>query len=170
MMMKVIIFSLKADKGIYAFTIDKEYAEIFRSQRNIDLFNETEISLNKYEYMVFNNKNSHFQLVKDYLDDGDTDIEIVATINETTRLSEYCEQIRQTSEFIERNIDGFMLKKKYLKAIMNVTQNITKRKDNHPTLNINTFKLFYYLFRNTFSEYWLPNSQNLKFLITYDEE
>ena len=168
--MKVIIFSLKVEKTIYAFTINKEYAEIFRSQRNMNLFNESVISLDKFEFMLFNNKNAKYQLVKDYLEDGNNDIEIIATINETSQLSESCEYIRQTTEFIEREIDCFPLKKKYLKPIMKITQNITKRKDNHPTLNVNTFKLFYFLFRNTFSEYELPNSPNLKFLITYDEE
>lgn len=167
--MKVIIFSLKVEKCMYAFTINEEYANIFRNQRNMSLFNENSITMNKYEFMVFSSRMSRFQLCKDYLDDGENDIEIIASIKETSELSETCEYFRRTYETITKNIDSYNIKKKYLKPIIKLTQSIIKSIDNHPTLNINTFTLFYYLFRNTFSEYELPDSKKLNFLISYEE-
>lgn len=158
--MKVYVFSLKNEKDIYAFTATKEYADIFRSQRNMKLFNERILSLDKYEFMIFSNKMSNYQLCKDYLEDDENDIEIIASVKETSELSEACENIRQISYLIENDFKIFPFKKKFLKPIIKITQNITKRKDNHPTLNVNTFSLFYYLFRNTFSEYDIQDSQN----------
>ena len=152
--MKVYVFNLKHEKSIYAFTATKEFAELFRSQRNMKLFNEQVITLDKYEFMIFSNKMSIYKLCKDYLDDGEHDIEIVATVQETYQLSESCDYIRHTISSIEKSIKIFPFKKKYLKPIIKVTESITtKGKDDHPTLNVNTFALFYHLFRNTFSEY-----------------
>lgn len=152
--MKVYVFSLKSENEIYAYTAAKEYAELFRSQRNMKLFNEKVISLDKFEFMIFSNKMSVYQLCKDYLDDGEHDIEIVASVRETYQLSESCDYIRHNVSAIEKSIKDFPFKKKYLKPIIKLTQNITiKGKDEHPTLNVNTFTLFYYLFRNTFYEY-----------------
>lgn len=168
--MKVYVFSLKAEKGIYAFTINNEYADLFRSQRNMNVFDEKVISMDKHEYKAFSYQMQSHQLCKDYLDDGEHDIEIISTIQETTSLSESCEYITQTIEMLEKNVQIYPFKKKYLKIIIKLTQCITKRNDDHPTLNVNTFALFYHLFRNTFSEYELPDSPNLKFLISYDDE
>ena len=167
--MKVFVFSLKAEKCMYAFTINEEYAEIFKKQRNMNLFNVNTITMNKYEFMIFSSRMSKFQLCKDYLDDGEQDIEIIATIKETSDLSEACEYIRKTYELISRNIELYNFNKKYLKPIIKITQSIIKSVDNHPTLNINTFKLFYNLFRNTFSEYESPDSEKINFLISYNK-
>lgn len=167
--MKVFVFCLKSDNSVYAFTATEEFADMFRSQRNMALFKENTLTLDKYEFMIFANKMSKQKLCKDYLDDGEHDIEIMATVHETAQLSESCEYIQRTIECIQKDFSRSSIKKKYLKPIMKITQSITKRIDDHPTLNINTFSLFYYLFRNTFSEYDLPNSPKLNFLISYDE-
>ena len=167
--MKVYAFRLKASKELYAFTATKDFADMFREQRNMSLFKEYILDLDKHEFMICASKLSNHKLCKDYLDDGDNIIEVVATINETTQLSESCEYIQDTVNFIMKDFNRFPFKKKYLKPIIKITQSITKRIDDTPTLNVNTFSLFYYLFRNTFSEYELPNSPNTNFLISYDE-
>lgn len=168
--MKVYVFCLKADSDVYAFTATKEFAELFRSQRNMDLFKESVLTLDKHEFMIFANKLSNNKLCKDYLDDGKNIIEIAATVREATQLSDSCEYIQDTVEFLKKDLSRTPFKKKYLKPIIKITESITKRIDNNPTLNVNTFSLFYYLFRNTFSEYELPDSPVLNFLKSYTEE
>lgn len=152
--MKIFVFSLKNETEIYTYTAAKEYAELFRYQRNMKLFNERTVKMDEYEFMIFANKMSNYQLVKDYLYDGENDIEIVASVKETSQLSESCEYIQFTIESIKKTVRMFPFKKKYLKPILKITQSITtKGIDDNPTLNVNTFVLFYHLFRNTFSEY-----------------
>lgn len=153
-MTKVTIFKLKGSKEIYAFSINKEYIKIFKEQRNMKLFDIINIELDKYELMVFFNKNKSCQLSKDYLNDGETDIEIVSTVHESDSLSESCDFIYNMALNIEEELDEYPLKKKYLNLIKELTETITLCSEKELTsLNINTFKLFYHLFRNTFSEY-----------------
>ena len=152
---KVTIFSLKTEKGVYAYSTVKEYIKMFKMQRNMQLFNVKTIEMSKYEFMSFSNNNKSEMLCKDYLYDGKTDIEVVATVYETSSLSEACTYIYNTACSIEDSIPYYGLKDKYLNAILALTEVITQRtKSNNGalTLNVNTFKLFYHLFRKTFSE------------------
>ena len=125
-MVKVYVFSLKDSKGMYAFTINKEYALMFKEQRNMSLFKEQKISLDKYEFMVFSNRMSKYQIILDVLYDGENDIDIASTIYESDKLSEACEKIRRISENINESVCKYNLSKKYLKVILRLTQIIMK--------------------------------------------
>lgn len=152
--MKVYIFKLKNESNIYAYSINKEYVDIFISQRNMKLFKYQIIDLDKYDFMIFSNKMNNQKLLKDFLYDGENDIEIVATTEESSKLSDSCQYIQDICDFVKHHIHEYNLKNKYLKSILKITDKIILEEENKPVmLNINTFKLFYYLFRNTFSKY-----------------
>lgn len=150
--MKVFMFYIKGEKSPYAYTIDKEYAELFQLQRNMNAMYLKKIHMEKYEFMIFMNNNRDIQLIKDYLFDGENDIEIISTINESSTLSESCDYIMNTSYALEKSLTKLPLKKKYLKTITTLTRELTRCDKNTPTLLVNTFTLFYHLFRNTFSD------------------
>lgn len=151
--MKVYLFILKSTNEMYAYTSCKEYADSFISQRNKDLFVIKKVNLKKYEYMLFTNKNSSKKIIKDYLFDGNDNIEIFSTVNESNSLSESCEYIVTTVSVLEEEFADVGLKKKYLNVITNITDEITGRTDKKNShINVDTFRLFYYLFRDTFEE------------------
>ncbi len=151
-MPKVFMFYKKGEKSPYAYTINTEYYNLFKSQRNMSLIFTKEIHMDKYEFMIFTNKNKSLQLIEDYLYDGENDITIIATVEESAKLSESCEYIFSTADTIERSLKNVPLKKKYLNSILSITQELKRRNKKTPTLCVNTFTLFYYLFRDTFSE------------------
>ena len=89
--MKVYLFYLKEDpRELYAFTLDKEYKNRFMSERNMNLFYMKKEHMEKNICMVFMNKNKSKQIVRDVLNDGKTDYEILCTVEESTKLSESC--------------------------------------------------------------------------------
>ena len=152
---KVYIYILKTEasnKEIYGYTVDKETAKLFETQRNMNLFYKITKQLDKYELMAFMNKNKNAQIIKDYLYDGKGNIEVATTIHESNCLDESCEQIHSTMLFIKDEIENFPFKKKYLNLIKELTDSLIKDDDNIYSLNINTFKMFYYLFKKTFYE------------------
>ena len=152
--MTVTIFSLKNEKGVYAFSINKSHIELFRLQRNMKLFYVRNVKMTKHEYMAFSFDNKNTMLVLDYLYDSesDTNIEMVTTVHESDELSESCHNIHSIASSLEKNIYKYSLKPKYLNIITTLTSIITEPDENTNVLNIDTFKLFYQLFRNTFSE------------------
>lgn len=151
-MTKVTLFKLKNNKELYAYSINKEYIKLFKEQRNMNLFDKYDVEMDKYELMIFTNKYKSYQLVKDYLYDGQNDIEIVASVSETSALTESCDDIYNTACTIDEFSNDYPLKQKYLNIISVLTDSITLCDEKSKSLNINTFKLFYHLFRNTFSE------------------
>ena len=152
---KVYLFFLKDEKELYAYTIVKEYRDIFRNQRNMKLFKESSLKMDKYELSVFENKNYKKKIYQDFLYDGKTDIVIYATTEESNSLSESCMYITNIMNSVKDEVAKYCIKEKYLKSILKLTEKIIL-KDNDKDkgiINVNTFKLFYHLFRNTFSEY-----------------
>ena len=117
----------------------------------MDLFLLEKVELDKHVGMVFMNKNKDKMIHKDILNDGEQDYEIYATVFESTSLSESCEYINSTCQSIRDIIHQYSVKKKYLKSILFLTD-VIKIENKVPTLKINTFKLFYEIFKETFFE------------------
>ena len=152
--MNVTVFSLKNEKGLYAFSINKKYIDLFKLQRNMDLFYIHNVKMDKYEFMAFSNNNNSKMLISDVLYDSETNsnIDIITTVEESDSLTESCTYIHNAAIEIEKSCYSYPLKSKYLNIITNLTSIITQPDVRTKTLNIDTFKLFYHLFRNTFSE------------------
>ena len=152
--MTVTIFSLKDEKGVYAYSINKEYIDLFKIQRNMDLFYIKKVKMSKHEFMIFSNKNRNQLMIRDYLFDGESEcnIEMITTVYESDALTESCTQIHSLATHIENSIFTYPLKDKYLNIITKLTSTITDVDEHDNVLNIDTFKLFYHLFRKTFSK------------------
>lgn len=150
--MKVYMVYIKGNKSPYAYTINKDYINLFIEQRGQDMIYVKPIEMNKYEFMVFSNQNRGLQLGKDYLDDGEHTIEIIASVDESSQLSESCDYIQNTVLTLETSFKKLPLKKKYLNSITKITSEISRRDNNNPTLRVDTISLFYHLFKNTFTE------------------
>jgi hypothetical protein len=150
--MKIYLFYLKEDpRELYAFTLDKEYRDRFMNERNMDLFYMKKERIEKNICMVFMSKNKSKQIIKDVLNDGEKDYVIMCTMEESVKLSESCEYIENTCIAVRDLIHNYSLKKKYLKSIIALTD-VIKNQNSNPTLQINSFKLFYELFKHTFYE------------------
>lgn len=148
--MKVYLYQICYDDALYAYTLNDEYASLFESQRDMSLFKKSVARMDKYEWMMFSNKHKSLMLIMDVLFDGETDIDIACTISESDRLSsssEYIDDTCTTVMTVSRNIP---YNDTLLKSIMNLTRIITSKEDTKSYLRINTFKLFYHLFKFTF--------------------
>lgn len=147
---KVYIYILKKEethKEIYGYTVDKDISKQFESQRNMKLFYRIVKRMDKYNLMIFMNNNKSKQICIDNLYDGKNDYQIAATIDESSALSESCDSILSTIIFINDAMCDYKLKKKYLKAIDEITNFLNNNKYDYA--NIDTLKLFYYLFKET---------------------
>lgn len=152
LMQKVFMFYKRSETSPYAYTINQEYAKLFQMQRNMDVMFMKKIEMNKYEFMIFANKNPSMQLIEDWLYDGENDIKIISSIDESSKLSEMAYYVLSKAESLQDSLSKFPFRKRYLKSIFQITQEIIGTSKDNPTLRVDTFTLFYYLFRDTFSE------------------
>ena len=156
-MPNVYMYILKADpKELYAFTTLKEFSKRFENERNMDLFIRKKKFLDDVEIMPFQYQEQSKMLQKDVLFDGEDDFDILLTSYESATLDECCTYIHSIMDMISTRSHHYPLKSKYLKIIDEITSKITMSQDSSkptlPVLNINTFKLFYYLFSKTLHE------------------
>lgn len=150
-MKKVYLFYIKKTKELYAYTLDKELKNIFLSQRNPNVFKVITEELEDVEYQAFSYKEKSSKLIKDYLYDGEKDYEIVTTVRESDILSDSCSEVQTNLENLRKELQAVPWNKNYLNTIIELTELITYRDKNNPNiLPINTFRLFYHLFKTTF--------------------
>lgn len=150
-----LIYFKEEDKDtsyLYAYTTEKSIKDKFLSERNKSLFkvkklkgddDDPRIKAIMYEYR-------NCKIIPDVLYDGKTNFEIFMTQKESTYLSESCDEIRGDLLEISKILLGILFKTKILNAIQNIIEDVTHSKEKDNTIPINTFKVFYYLFKNTF--------------------
>lgn len=151
--MTVYLFFISYDNSLYAYTIDKEYRDKFKEQRNMDIFTIEKMDIYENEIPIFLSIYQKKQIIKDFLYDGNQDMEIMCTIDESDVLSSYCEYISTLCESIKNQLPHMNLKDKWLELISSVTDDLTSGK----SLQINTFKVFYEKFKFTFIKEELKN-------------
>ena len=86
MKVSIILFILKSNKELYAFSTDKKIVSDFISTRCMNNFIIKEKKLNEEDYDVFCNINNDKVLNTDYLYDGENTIEFPMTTNESYTL------------------------------------------------------------------------------------
>lgn len=149
--MKVRIYYFKGEKEPYAFTINKDFAKKFEEQRCMNQFRKVVHEMDKYEFMALSNNHKSHMLSLDYLNDGEMDYEIICTRAESMALDESCDYIETNYSMLYMQLVSIPWKEKYLNVINELTPSIiVNNAQKIPTLNINTFKLFYHLFGKTF--------------------
>lgn len=154
MQMKVNIIILKENNSIYGFSTNDEYIESFITQRNEKLFIIKRTKMSKKEYEKFENLNYLLKLEEILLYDGNMDFYLIGTIKEEDELSYICDKI---IIYLEKSKYYFskILNDSSLKIIEEATTliNNDKNMNNKQTFaELNTFKIFYNLFKSTFIE------------------
>lgn len=151
---KVYLFILKSEKKLYAYTNNKDYAKRFLSERNKELFLLKIKKVDDDEFIEFSHTNHEKLLGEVPLFDGTPkDIFIVATSEEESNLFISCGEIYKSVELIKKDLDEFPFKKKWKKLVIEACKlSLSVENDNEICCEeyINTFALFYYLFKDTF--------------------
>lgn len=156
--MKLYLYYLKSNpNSLYCWTIDKDLSKLFESQRNMDLFIKDvnkDIDEDDKDFRLFSADNSSTILISDVLYDGENTIYISCSRKEASSLDAYIDNIWTVINDINKLIEfhSFNIKEKYLKSILNLTNNITYGGDQESSgeLRIDTVSLFIKLFKNTF--------------------
>lgn len=152
--MKVNIIIFKKDKSMYGFSTNPKYVDLFITQRNANNFIVKQIKMSKEEYGEFVNLNYLLNLSEILLYDGAHNLYLIGTLREEDKLSYICDKIiiylEKTKYYFSK-----ILNESSLKIIEEATTLINNKKNgNNDYLfaELNTFKLFYNLFKNTFTE------------------
>lgn len=145
-MIKVYLLYLKDNMELYAITDKPEYYRKFIDQRNKKLFKVKKVEMDRDKYSSFIHKNNKYKMCESCLYDGEKDINIIDTIYEEDSLDFITDMIVKRLKRIRENLCE-VLNDKYLKVIIDATTVITRNDD---YIQINTFELFYYLFKYTF--------------------
>lgn len=147
----VYAFYLKKDKKLYAFTINKEYKDSFKKIRNMNKFIYTKLYMDELTLSIFQDKNYLKMLTKVYLSNSNDIKEyhtIIATYDEEYLLEKKSSDISDNLVGIKIYMHRLNLKKEYVNAIKYLTE--INNPNDSTISNINTLKLFYHLFKNTF--------------------
>ena len=148
-MIKAYLIYLNDTKELYAITDDKTKYKLFVAQRNKQLFHIKKVKMTSDEFDNLVYKNKQLLLNDSFLDDGETRMKIVDTIYEEDTLSMVCEVIYNRITRIQKMFENTHLDEKYLKIISEATT-IISGGGNY--IEIDTFALFYYLFKYTFED------------------
>ena len=148
--MKVHLFYLMVDKKgyLYAHTATKKFAEQFMRERDMKRFKYKKVNMEEVEYQAFHKKYITEKLVEDVVNDNKETLKIVATIAESEQLSESCDYIVQTIEYIKQRLIDYHLKDDYFDSILSLCDSLIE--EDGEEIYVDTIKVFTYLFRNTF--------------------
>jgi hypothetical protein len=150
--MKVYLLYLLPKKKLYAFTDNKDYLKRFLSERNSKLFKVKEKRLDKENdgdsIFMMENVSKHLNIVP--LEDKNGDCSIIATNEEDHILSDVCEKMEEVCSSLKVYFTENVPFNDEYKSILDDLTTVTKNINNHPIIQIDTVKLFYYLFKETF--------------------
>ena len=150
--MKYYLLYLLPRKKLYAFTNNKDELNLFLSQRNSSLFivRAQKIRDDDDANINFLIKNKLLQLIKIPLESSDGDCYIIGTQREENVLNGVCERLADTfAAFKFHFTENFLFNDEYTELLDNLTT-ISKNINNHPIMQIDSVKLFYSLFKETF--------------------
>lgn len=150
--MKVHLLYLKKTKLLYGISIQKNVIDRFLSERNHKSFIHKikKISKEKYDKFLKINNNRNRILSEYPLTDNNGSYTIIATAIEDEILSEVCDIINKRMYEIKKNFSTYIhLKEPFNTAIDNLTDCYISD-EQQPIVVIDTVKLFYRLFQDTF--------------------
>ena len=148
--MKLYLLYLK--NQLYGITNNKEYVTQFLSERNPNLFNVITEKMDDDECMKYISNNSSLKLIEILLEDKNGSYSLIGTIKEDEELNYTCEKFVDTcNNFKLHFLDNVPFKKK-VKSLLDDLTTISKVENYHSIIQIDSVKLFYYLFKETFLE------------------
>ena len=157
--MKIYSLYLLSKNKLYAITDNREFMERFLSERNSKLFKVITRKYDKEEGLKLINDNN--QNILNIIPLEDSNDEIVGTIEEDGVINRVCEKMAETCNYLKIHFTENVPFNNEYKAILSDLTTISKDIYYHPIIQIDSIKLFYHLFKETFVE-----NDNLE----YDDE
>lgn len=148
--MKLYLLYMK--NQLYGITDNKDYVTQFLSQRKSNIFTVVTEKMDKEECIKYIQDNSSLKLIEILLEDENSSYTIIGTVKEEDEINCTCEKFSDTcNSFKLHFLPNFPFKKK-IKSFLEDLTTISKMENNHPIIQINSVKLFYHLFKETFTE------------------
>ena len=149
-MMKLYLVYLISNSKLYAITEDHTRLKKFLSERNRNLFKVIPRKLEKDDLRHLDAEYRRLKMIDINLESSDGDFTIVGTIDEESILTHICEKMEsRCNEFKLHFTKNVPFNKEYLELLDSLTT-IVKNINNHPIIQIDSVRLFYYLFKDTF--------------------
>ena len=150
MIMKLYLLYLR--NQLYGISNNKKYVNQFLSERNSNLFSIITKKMDDEDCVKYMSDNSSLKLIEILLEDKNGSYTIIGTIKEEDELNCTCEKFVDTcNNFKLYFLKNVPFKKKYESLLDNLTT-ISKVENYHSIIQIDSVKLFYYLFKETFLE------------------
>lgn len=157
--MKIYLLFLLPKNKLYAITDNKKFLKQFLSERNSNIFNIVTKSYNEESMLELLEEYKLLKLHNIPLEDSNGDYEIIGTLQEDNLLSDVCERFDETCRHLKLHFTKNVPFKNEYKYILDSLTTINKNINNHPIIQIDSVKLFYYLFKETFVD--ISNSNDI---------
>ena len=152
------IYCYYYENRLYAWTTDKKLKKQFELERGLEKFTYKKVELIDEYYRVFANKHNSSMIIAIPLYDGNRWILVLSNAYESDILDSSQSQIYDDILTIRSCYKQYrQYYKESVVKTMNAATQITNHYENKQTnlmdeiLEINTFALFYYLFKDTFT-------------------
>jgi hypothetical protein len=158
--MKIYLLYILPNSKLYAISDNKEFIKRFLTERNPKLFKLVTKKCDKEVGLPFMSTNYKYQLDRIPLEDDNGDCELIGTIEEGSIINLVCEKMAETCTYLKNRLSNNDYFTDEFKSLLNDLTTISKDLNYHPIIQIDSIKLFYHLFKETFIH---------KDEITYDE-
>lgn len=150
--MKVHLFYLRSEENrLYAYTTNDEYARQFIETRNKEAFYYKTEKMDELICKAFMNKHKTLQLITVPLADENDKYSIIATYEEDEKLMVAEEELGNQMDYFNYHfLKNVPFNDEYKELISQLTT-YYHDENNHPVIDVDEVKLFYEIFKNTFS-------------------
>lgn len=132
-------------KYLYAFTSNKKHAKLFQQQRDMKAFTYKKVDMHETEFRALSYRDNKSLMIEDYLTDEDSTTVVIATNEESNKLSETYDYMSTMLDYYRRPSNAMPLKKKYRNAIRELVLAFYDDED-----IVDTYKVFIEINRPTF--------------------
>lgn len=151
--MKIYLIYILPKNKLYAISDNKKYVKRFLLERNAKNFKVIKKKFDTDEYNDFLNENIRLRLYEIPLEDLSGNYTIIGTNIENYIIDSVCENIADSCfRFKVHFMENFTFNNEY-KAVLDAMTTVSKNINEHLILQIDSMKLFYYLFKETFADY-----------------
>ena len=161
--MKIYLLYHLSKNQLYGISDNRRYIKRFLKERNPKLFKVITNEYDDDEFLQIKNKNPLLILKPIPLENKNGDMEIIGTSQEDYKLTCVCEQMSETCEYLKLYFEKNVPFNNEYAALINDITTISKPINNHPIIQIDTVKLFYHIFKETFI-----NDNSIKFITEMD--
>ena len=145
-----LFFKITDDPDLYAYTLNRDYAEFFMNIRNMKKFMMKTKKIDDINLTVFQNSHRMEMLFMNVLTDGKDSFDFVTTYGEEYMLGYECEKIQDSIYDIDQKLTIVPFIEKASSSIKDLHEIIDySMKHEKPMGSFNTFKIFTKVFKDT---------------------